>query len=93
MNTSTQPATTPSDRSTALIDHLLKLPEEVRSDLGQLLLDSVRDGFTSRAEAADRDQRLIRERLEQLVSGKVELLDAEQVFANIEARLAEVRKK
>ena len=41
--------------------------------------------------AAGDDEQLIRSRLEQLVSGEVELLDAEQVFANIEARLIRTR--
>lgn len=86
-------STTPADRTTELINRLLKLPEQVRLDLGQLLLDSVREGFTSLDEAAKRDQELIRSRLDQLVKGEVELLDPEQVFAAIKQRLAEVRKK
>ena len=85
-------ATAP-DRSTELVERLLKLPEQTRLDLANLLLDSVRQGFTSLAEAEKRDKDLIRTRLEELVSGKVELLDPADVFAEMRRRVAEVRKK
>jgi len=81
------------DRSTELVNRLLKLPEQTRLDLANLLLDSVRKGFTSLEEAANSDKALIRSRLEELVSGKVELLDPEDVFAEMRRRVAEVRKK
>lgn len=50
MSTETTTTTT-ADRSAELVNRLLKLPEQVRPDLGQLLLDSVREGFTSLEEA------------------------------------------
>jgi len=74
------------DRSTELVNRLLKLPEQTRLDLANLLLDSVRKGFTSLEEAANGDKALIRSRLEELVSGKVELLDAKEVVAKLKSR-------
>ena len=90
MSTPTQAAPAARDE---LAKCLLALPPDDRLYFAKLLTDSVRDGFTSLEEAAARDKQLIRSRLEQLVSGEVELLDAEQVFANIEAQLAEVRRQ
>lgn len=94
MNTQTQPAGTPpaADRSAELVDRLLRLPDDVKLDLARLLTDSVREGFTSLAEGEKKQKELIRSRLEQLVSGEVEVLDSQQVLANMQARLAEVRK-
>ena len=40
------------------MNRLLKLPDEVKLDLAHLLLDSVRQGFTSLAEAEQRDKEL-----------------------------------
>lgn len=91
MSTQTQP--TAADRSTELVNRLLKLPDEVKLDLARLLTESVREGFTSLEEGEKKQKELIRSRLEQLVSGQVELLDAKEVAANMKARLAEVRKK
>jgi Putative addiction module component len=82
-----------ADRSIELIDRLLKLPEQVRIDLAHLLLDSVREGFTSLKEVEQCDKELIRSRLDQLVKGEVQLLDAEEMFARMRQRVAEVRKK
>jgi hypothetical protein len=95
MSTETTPAgaTAAPDRSAELVNRLLKLPEQVRLDLGRLLLDSVREGFTSLEEAEKRDKDLIRQRVEELVSGKAELLDPEQVFAAMRKRVEEVRKQ
>lgn len=92
-DTTAAPAAPPADRSTELVDRLLKLPAETRLDLANLLLDSVREGFTSLAEAEQRDKELIRSRIDQLVKGEVELLDADEVVRRMRARLAEVRKK
>ena len=83
---------TAADRSTELVNKLLKLPEQTRLDLAHLLLDSVREGFTSLEEAEKRDKELIRKRIEEVVSGKAELLDPEQVFAAMRKRIEEVRK-
>ena len=93
MSTDTTAAPPAADRSTELVDRLLKLPEETRLDLANLLLDSVREGFTSLAEAEKRDKEMIRSRIDQLVKGEVELLDADEVFRRIDARLAEMRNK
>jgi len=80
------------DRSTELVNRLLKLPEQTRLDLANLLLDSVRKGFTSLEEAANSDKALIRSRLEELVSGKVKLIDAKDFLADLEGRVAEVKQ-
>jgi flagellar motor component MotA len=95
MSTETTPngaTATTTDRSTELVNKLLKLPEQTRIDLAHLLLDSVREGFTSLEEAEKRDKELIRKRIEEVVSGKAELLDPEQVFAAMRKRIEEVRK-
>ena len=88
MTTPNQPngAATTADRSVELIDRLLKLPEHVRLDLAHLLLDSVREGFNSLAEAEKRDKEMIRMRIGQIVRGEVPLLDAEEVLADLEQR-------
>jgi hypothetical protein len=95
MSTETTPngATATADRSTELVNRLLKLPEQTKIDLANLLLDSVRGGFTSLEEAEKGDKELIRSRLDQLVSGKVELLDSEDVFAQMRRRIEEVKKR
>ncbi|MCE9562439.1 MAG: hypothetical protein K8U57_10340 [Planctomycetes bacterium] len=97
MSTETTPngtaATATADASTELVNRLLKLPEQTKLDLANLLLDSVRKGFTSLGEAAKRDKELIRSRHEDMMSGKVELLEPEEVFRRMRERLDEVRKK
>jgi hypothetical protein len=94
MSAETTPnATATADRSVELVNRLLKLPEQTRLDLAHLLLDSVREGFTSLEEVEKRDKEMIRSRLDQLTSGKVELLDPETVFAEMRRRVAEARKK
>ncbi|MBA4191757.1 MAG: hypothetical protein C0467_27575 [Planctomycetaceae bacterium] len=90
---STETTATAPDRSTELVDRLLKLPEQTRLDLANLLLDSVRKGFTSLEEAANSDKALIRSRLEELVSGKVKLIDSKDFLADWERRAAEVSKQ
>ncbi|MBA4062942.1 MAG: hypothetical protein C0501_04395 [Isosphaera sp.] len=79
-------AAPPAADPTPLVDRLLKLPEETRLDLANLLLDSVRQGFTSLAEAEQRDKEMIRSRIDQLVKGEVELLDAKEVVARLMSR-------
>ena len=79
-------ATATADRSTELVNKLLKLPEQTRLDLANLLLDSVRQGFTSLAEAEKRDKEMIRSRLQELVSGKAELIDAKDFLDELEGR-------
>ena len=86
MTTPTQAALPARDELTKC---LLALPPDDRLYFAKLLTDSVRDGFTSLEEAAARDKQLIRSRLEQLVSGEVELLDAEDVVADLEQRYAQ----
>ncbi len=82
------PAAATADRSEELVNRLLRLPDAAKTDLARLLLDSVRDGFTSLEEAEKRDKELIRSRLEELVSGKVELLDAADVVSRLKNRYA-----
>ena len=91
MSTQTPPAAAPAaaDRSTELVNRLLKLPDEVKLDLARLLADSVREGFTSLEESEKKQKELIRSRLDQLVSGKVELLDADDVVAELERQFKE----
>jgi hypothetical protein len=95
MATETTPSGTPAtaDRSTELVNRLLKLPEETRLDLAHLLLDSVKGGFTSLEEAEARDKQLVRSRLDELTSGKAELLEPEEVFRRMRAKIAEVRQQ
>jgi hypothetical protein len=81
------PAT--ADRSVDLVNRLLKLPEQTRIDLANLLLDSVREGFTSLEEAEKRDKELIRSRVEQVVKGEVPLLDWRESLDQIEKRFRE----
>jgi hypothetical protein len=88
----TPTGTATADRSAELVNRLLKLPEQTRLDLAHLLLDSVREGFTGLDEAEKRDKELIRSRLEQLTSGTVELLDADEVVARLKARYANERR-
>ncbi|WP_439630743.1 addiction module protein [Gemmata sp.] len=95
MATETTPSGAPvtADRSTELVNRLLKLPEETRLDLAHLLLDSVKRGFTSLEEAEARDKQLVRSRLDELTSGKAKLIDPEDMFAEMRRRAEEVRKK
>lgn len=85
MSTETAPNAA-TDRSTDLVNKLLKLPEQTKLDLAHLLFDSVREGFTSLEEAEKRDKELIHSRLDQLVKGEVQLLDANEVVANLVRR-------
>jgi hypothetical protein len=82
-----------ADRSTELVNKLLKLPEQTRLDLANLLLDSVRQGFTSLAEAEKRDKEMIRSRLQELVSGKAELIDAKDFLDELEGRICQEAAK
>ena len=86
MSTPTQAALPARDE---LAKCLLALPPDDRLYFAKLLTDSVRDGFTSLEEAADRDKQLIRERVEQLVSGEVELLDWRKSLDQIEEHFRE----
>jgi hypothetical protein len=79
--------------SPEVVNAILKWSEEDRRDLAMLLMDSIRRGFTSLEEAEAQDRNLIRERLELLTSGKAKLIDANEMFAAIDRRLAEIRKK
>lgn len=90
MSTET-PATTavptlPIVPGVALINALLCWPEPDRLALAQLLLDSVKENFASLEQVHANDKELIRSRLADLVSGKVELLDVDDVMADLERR-------
>lgn len=69
-------ATTEADLPQDVLERAMQLSPLGREKLGTILLESVRD------EAAARD--LIRTRIAQLVSGEVELLNAEDVVADLE---------
>jgi hypothetical protein len=78
--------------SPAVVNALLKWSAEDRRELAYLLLDSVRDGFTSLEEAEQRDKNLIRERIEAYDRGEVKAIDADEMFRRIDAKLAELRR-
>ncbi len=88
MSSANQPAapTAVIDDSAEVIDRLLNLPEDVKIDLANLLLDSVRQGFTSLDIAQKRDKELIRSRLESMAKGEVELVDATELIAGLKSR-------
>ena len=89
MSTTTEPAAAPgADRSTELVNRLLKLPDEVKLDLARLLTDSVREGFTTLDESEKKQKELIRSRLDELTSGKAELIDAREMVAELKRRYA-----
>jgi hypothetical protein len=72
--------------SPAVVNALLKWSAEDRQELAWLLLDSVRDGFTSVEEAAQFQKDELRRRIDDVVNGRVKLLDAEEVLADLERR-------
>jgi hypothetical protein len=86
MTTPNQPngATATADRSVELVNHLLKLPEEVKRDLANLLLDSVREGFTSLEEVEKRDKELIRTRIEAYERGDLKATDWREALDRVE---------
>jgi hypothetical protein len=89
----TEPVPTlPIVRGPALFNALLKWPEKDRVFLAILLQNSIRENFDSLEQAQANDKVLIRSRLEELLSGKAELLDSEEVFRAMEQRVAEIRR-
>ena len=70
--------------SPAVVNALLKWTAEDRERLAELLLDSVREGFTSLEEAEQRDKDLIRERIEAYERGEVKANDAHEALDRIE---------
>ena len=80
---------TRADDSVAVVNRLLKLPEQTRLDLANLLLDSVREGFTSLDEVEQRDREKLRQRIDDVVNGRVELHDAVESLNEIERRFLE----
>lgn len=80
-------ATGPASRfppSRELVAALLKWPANDKEELARLLVDSVREGFTTLEEAERWGKDLIRRRIEDVVSGRVPLLDIEDVLADLE---------
>jgi hypothetical protein len=75
--------------SPAVVNALLKWSAEDRERLAELLLDSVREGFTSLEEVEQRDKDMIRQRLDDLANGRVELRDAKESLDAIEKRFLE----
>jgi hypothetical protein len=89
----TGPATAALQPSPELVNGLLRWPEELRLDLARLLLDSVKEGFTSLEEAGQRDKDVIRDRIERARSGVDPTYDAFEVIAEMRTRLAERRRQ
>jgi hypothetical protein len=79
--------------SPAVVNALLKWSAEDRERLAELLHDSVREGFTSLEEVEQRDTDLIRDRIAELDSGTAKLIETDDVFRRIDAKLAELRRK
>jgi putative addiction module component (TIGR02574 family) len=79
--------------SPAVVNALLKWSAEDRERLAELLLDSVREGFTSLEEVEQRDKDMIRERIEAYERGEIKAIDADEMFRRIDAKLAELRRK
>ena len=75
-----------------VVNAILKWSVEDRRDLALLLTDSIREGFASLAEAEESQKDLIQSRLDELVNG-AELVETEEVFAEVRRRVAEVRKR
>jgi hypothetical protein len=80
-------APAPVPKSPALVNGLLKWPEDDRLALAKLLLDSVDEGFTSLEEAETRDRDLIRSRVEAYERGETQALDWRESLAKLEAEL------
>ena len=79
--------------SPELVNAILKWSVSDRRDLAFLLIDSVREGFTSLEEAEEKQKNLIHDRIEQLKSGEAELVEPEDVFSEMRRRIAEVRSR
>ena len=78
--------TPPLAPSPAVVDALLRWSEDDRRTLAHLLNDSVREGFTSLAEAEARDQRMIGERIEAYERGEIKAEDWRVSLARTEAK-------
>ena len=86
MSTATQPLPAVTGRA-ELIAQLLKLPQEDRQDLAKLLLDSVREGFNSLEDAAERDKELILSRIEAFERGEMKATDWRESLARVEQQV------
>ena len=94
MSTQTPPAATPAtaDRSTELVNRLLKLPDEVKLALARLLTDSVREGFTTLDESEKKQTELIRSRLAAYDRGEMKATDWRESLARVEQQVRESPK-
>jgi hypothetical protein len=81
---------TDTDTSVELVNRLLRLPDTTKADLAHLLLDSVKEGFTSLEEAESRDKTELRRRLDAVDEGPK--YDAFEVVAEMRKMLAERRQ-
>lgn len=77
-----QPTVTPE-----FIDRLLALPDRDREALGHLLIDSVREGFTSLGDIERRDRDELRRRIESVERGEAILTDWREALARVERQL------
>lgn len=87
MSAETTPAVAPLRKSPALVNGLLKWPEDDRLALAKLLQDSVKEGFTSLEEAEERDRDLIRSRIEAYERGEMPASDWRESLAQVKAEL------
>lgn len=78
-----------ADISAAGVNKLLALPEHERFHLGKLLLDSVRENFTSLEEVERQDREEIHRRIRALENGEMKLLDWRESLDRIESELRE----
>lgn len=76
----------PVQPSPELVNGLLKWPEQLRLDLARLLLDSVKEGFTSLEEVEQRDRETIRGRIEAYERGEATATDWREALARVEAQ-------
>ena len=78
--------------SPAVVNALLKWSADDRRELAHLLLDSVREGFASLDEVEHKDKDVIRDRIAELDSGNATLVETDEVFRRMDAKLAEIRR-
>jgi hypothetical protein len=75
------------------INYVMTLPEEVRTDLGNFLLDSAVEGFEAIEETpAQRWKKEIARRIEEAVAHPERMIPAEQVFERLRKHLEQLRR-
>src|SRR5690348_8929303 len=74
----------PLHPSPEVVNGLLKWPEQLRLDLASLLLDSVKEGFTSLEDVEHQDRETIRGRIEAYERGEMKAADWRAALARVE---------